>query len=65
MKISKCVNEFILLWTQWLKENDVAIDKNKSASDRRAAALRAEKLLNKRYLMIEKINEHFSEFDNK
>ena len=63
MKISECVREFIFIWTQWLQENDIAIDKNMSASERRSAALRAEKLLNRRYLMIEKINNHFEDFD--
>ena len=63
MKISKCVSEFIYIWTQWLKENDIAINKNKPASERRSAALRAEKLLNRRYMMIEEINNHFAKFD--
>lgn len=63
MKISECVEEFISMWIHWLKHNDIAIDKTKSAAVRRAAAIKAEKLLNKRYLLIEKINEHFESFD--
>jgi hypothetical protein len=63
MKISECVNEFIEMWILWLKENDIAIDKTQQASVRRKAAVRAEKLLNRRYWLIEKINEHFSEFE--
>ena len=63
MKISECVSEFISLWVEWLKYNDIAIDKNQDASARRSAAISAEKLLNKRYWLIEQINNHFEKFD--
>jgi hypothetical protein len=63
MKISECVSEFISLWVEWLKYNDIAIDKNQDAGTRRSAAISAEKLLNKRYWLIEQINNHFEKFD--
>jgi len=63
MKFSDCVNEFVSLWVTWLKYNDIAIDKNKTASSRRSAAISAEKLLNRRYKLVEEINKHFDRFD--
>ena len=63
MKFSDCVNEFVSLWVTWLKYNDIAIDKNETASSRRSAAISAEKLLNRRYKLVEEINKHFDRFD--
>ena len=63
MKFSDCVNEFVSLWVTWLKYNDIAINKNEEASSRRSAAISAEKLLNRRYKLVEEINKHFNRFD--
>jgi|TARA_R110000824_G_scaffold84522_3_gene210811 hypothetical protein len=63
MKFSDCVNEFVSLWVTWLKYNDIAINKNEEASNRRSAAISAEKLLNRRYKLVEEINKHFNRFD--
>lgn len=58
-KFSDYINEFSTLWLIWMKHNNIAIDKTKTAPERRAAAVAAEKLLNKRYYLIQQLNSFF------
>lgn len=59
-KFSDYVNEFSTLWSEWTIQNNIAINKTYSFSERRLAAETAEKILNKRYYLIQKIDSFFS-----
>lgn len=63
MKFSECINEFSTIWQEWAKCNDIAVDKTESNKARREAAVKAEKILNRRYYLTNKINEYFDAFD--
>ena len=63
MKFSDCVNEFVLLWINWMKANNIAIDKRYYASERRKAAIEAELLIKKRYKLVQEIDHHFNKYD--
>jgi hypothetical protein len=59
MKFSELINEFSIVWPEWIKYNNIAVNKNFSYSERRKAAVQAEKILNKRYYLIQEINKFF------
>jgi len=63
MKFSECVNEFVSLWINWMKANNIAIDKKYAASERRRAAIKAELLIKKRYKLVQEVDKHFSKYD--
>ena len=58
-KFSDFINEFSTLWSEWSEYNNIAINKNYSFAERRQAAVQAEKLLNKRYYLIEQLDSFF------
>ena len=59
MKFSDCINEFASLWVEWISHNNIAISNEYSYSMRREHALKAEKLLNKRYKLVQHIDSFF------
>jgi len=59
MKFSDIINEFSTLWQKWMKYNNIAISKNYTFSERKKAAVQAEKILNKRYYLIQELNKFF------
>ena len=61
MKFSECVNQCAEMWVDWVAQNKIAIDKDASPADRRQAAVNAEALLKKRYILIEEVNKIFKE----
>lgn len=60
MKFSEAVSEITQLWCEWIKYNDIAINATKSAKERRAAAVAAEKLLNRRYELTQIMDSFFN-----
>ncbi len=59
IKFSDCVGEFVLLWIEWLKHNNIAISSDHSYAERRKASKKAEQLLNKRYWLTQQIDSYF------
>lgn len=59
MRFSEAVTEITTLWCLWLQHNDIAIDATKSAKERRAAAVAAERLLNRRYELQQIMDSFF------
>jgi hypothetical protein len=62
-KFSECVEGFASLWIEWNKHNDIAISSEYPYEARRKHAIKAERLLNKRYKLIQTIDLYFKMFD--
>ena len=63
MKFSDCVNEFVLLWIDWMSANNIAIDNKQDYKTRREAAIRAERFIKKRYKLVQTMDNYFSDYE--
>jgi|TARA_R100001126_G_C4860207_1_gene166896 hypothetical protein len=63
MKFSDCVNEFAALWPEWIAHNNIAISSDYPYATRREHAIKAERLLNKRYKLVQQIDTFFKQFE--
>lgn len=58
-KLSILVNECSEIWWAFIENNEIAINCKYSYSERRVAAEKCEKLIKRRYEIIEEINSLF------
>lgn len=59
-KFSDLVTEFTHMWISWMKYNAICKDENLSIEKRKNAADECEKLIDKRYTIIEQLDAFFS-----
>jgi len=58
-RFSDLINDFSIIWFVWTEFNNKAIDKNLLAKERKQAAVEAEKILFKRYHLIQELDNFF------
>jgi len=55
-KISKLISDLIALWLKWMKLNSITLDLSVSFDERYKTMMAQEELINKRYKIIEEID---------
>lgn len=53
------IEELVQCWLDWIKNNSIALNSSANYKERYLAALDCERLINKRYKLIEEIDELF------
>lgn len=59
--LNDLIEELTILWIGWMKSNEMAIDESLTYKERRKAATNAEKLIQERYILIDKMDKFFDE----
>lgn len=60
MKFSDIIEELTLVWLSWMKYNSVAMDSSLDVLTRKIAVLECEKLIDKKYELMEKMDMFFN-----
>ena len=55
-KVSKLISDLIALWLKWMKLNSITLDLSVSFDERYKTMMAQEELINKRYKIIEEID---------
>jgi hypothetical protein len=61
VKFSDCVNDLVLVWLDWLKNDKISRDLNAPINLRAASGKKCEALIKKRYELIGFIDSFFEE----
>lgn len=58
-KFSELVSELTIVWLKWMKNDEIAKDKNLPYSQRKQPAKKCEELIDREYEIISQINDFF------